>query len=286
MKYYFSQNKRFYAGVPKHQQVVQNNKKPLTTKERNLYKNRQGKVIVPKTLFSIAVGQGLADSTFYGSSRGACVKFEYGYKDKAYRYHICDIYKDWTWYRFPSEYVKKSGEHKGQPHSYHFQTFKHPAWFPLVQCFFPKGRSTKSYVPGTITKHLCEIGLAYWVYDDGSFNKRSKYFTLHAEGFTLEEKAMMCEELNNKFNMHCYPMKRSGGYDMIYCPTKDTETLRQILHKRPRPEVITRKVPGGWDPSIDKDSVYSSLMNKIKLPCGGYESFINKLKKSLNLSKR
>jgi hypothetical protein len=118
----------------------------------------------------------------------------------------------------------------------------------LIRCFYPKGRTVKSYVPGTITEHLCEVGLAYWIYDDGSLNKKSKYFTLHAEAFTLEEKVMMCEELNKKFNMHCYPMKRSGGYDIIYCPTKDTDTICQILHKRPRPDVIMRKVPGGWSP--------------------------------------
>jgi hypothetical protein len=37
------------------------------------------------------------------------------------------------------------------------------------------------------------------MFDDGSYNKRSKYITLHAERFTLNEKEAMCEELNNKF---------------------------------------------------------------------------------------
>jgi hypothetical protein len=53
-------------------------------------------------------------------------------------------------------------------------------------------------------------------------------------------------------------MKRSGGYEMIYLPTKDTPTMRDILHLRPRPEVMLRKVPGGWDASVSKDYVYSS----------------------------
>jgi hypothetical protein len=228
-----------------------------------MYKKSLDNVIVPPTLFSIAVGHGLADSTFYFSGSGTCMKFEYGYRYKDYRYHICDIYKDWTWYRFPSEYVKKTGERKGLPHSYHFQTFKHNAWVPLSNCFYPKGSFVKSYVPGTITKHLCEIGLAYWLYDDGNFNKRSKYFTLHAENFTHEEKNITCDELNSTFNMHCYTIKRSGEYEMIYCPAKDTETLHQILHMRPRPDVMMRKVPGGWDPSIDK---CLQLQHPFKLP--------------------
>jgi hypothetical protein len=39
LKNNFSNNKRFYAGVPKNQQVRQDNKKPLTKKQQNLYKN-------------------------------------------------------------------------------------------------------------------------------------------------------------------------------------------------------------------------------------------------------
>ena len=270
----FISNSRFYAGVPKHQQVEQDNKKPLTGKQRVAYSKFMKDAIVPTTLFSIRVGLGQADRTFYQGPSGVCFKIEYGHKDKQYRYHICDIFKDWTWYRYPSEYVKKSGERKGQPHSYHFQTFKHRAWRPQRRCFFPPGRRVKSYVPGTITEHLCEIGQAYWMYDDGSYNKGSNYYTLHAENFTLREKEIMCRELNRKFNQHCYPMKRSSGHDMIYLPTADTPTMAQILHKGPRPEVLHRKFPGGRDPSVNKDSVYSSLKSKIILPNGGYESFI------------
>lgn len=278
-KYFFSKN-RFYAGVPKHQQNVQDNKKAQTNKQCNAYKKQQTGVIVPPTLFSIAVGIGQADRTFYRGPSGVCFKIELGHKDKAYRYHLCDIFKDWTWYDFPSEYVKNTGDRRGQPHSYHFQTFKHEAWNPQWNCFFHKGSTVKGYIPGTITKYLCEIGQAYWMFDDGSYNKRSKYITLHTERFTLNDKEAMCEELNRKFGLHSYPMKRSGGYDMIYLPTKDTPTMRNIMHMRPRPYVMHRKVPGGWDTSVNKDFVYSSLKSKILVP-NGYESFI----KTINNSK-
>lgn len=241
---------------------------------------------MPQTLYSIAVGLGLADSTFYTSKSGPCMKIEYGSPDKVYRYHICNLFKDWTWYEFPSEYVKKSGDKCGLPHSYYFQTFKHPVWFPLENSFVkvkkPCGTNMKSYAPGTITEDLCEIGLRYWIFDDGSLNKQKNYYTLHAERFTFEKKEAMCAELNNKFHLHSYPMHQGGGASMIYCPTKDTDTLRQIVLKKPL--IMPRKVYGGPDPSVDQKVVYSSLMNKMKLPNRGYESFMKKLKglRSLN----
>lgn len=233
-------------------------------------------------MYSIAVGLGLADCTFYKGKSGVSFKIKYGYKDKAYRYHICNLFKDWTWHDFPSEYVKKSGDKCGLPNSYHFQTFNHPVWVPLENSFAkvkkPCGTNMKSYTPGTITEHLCEIGLRYWIFDDGSLDKKGNHYTLHTERYTLEEIEAMCAELNNKFHLHCYPVRRRSRrktYHMIYCPTKDTNTLRQIVLQRPL--IMPRKVYGGPDPSIDQKVVYSSLMDKIKLPNGGYESFIKKL---------
>lgn len=241
MKKFFSNN-RSYAGVPKQEQNVQNNKKPQTNKQRNAYTRYFINAVAPPTLFSIAVGIGQRDGTFYRGGSGVSFKIELGHKDKEYTYHLCELLKDWTWYAFPSEYVKIKGPRRGQPHSYHFSTFQHKAWRgiapPLWDCFFHENSTGKSFVPGTITKHLCEIGQAYWIFDDGSYNKQSNYFTLHAERFNLKEKEAMCAELNSKFGLHCYPMKRSGGYHMIYLPTKDTPTIRDILHKRPRPGVM------------------------------------------------
>jgi len=93
------------------------------------------------------------------------------------------------------------------------------------------------------------------MFDHGSFNKNKNFFTLHTEGFTVDNMKNMCEELNKKFNFNCYPMKRrlEGNYYMIYFPTKDTPTMREIMHKRS--PVMLRKIPGGWDSSVDKDSV-------------------------------
>jgi hypothetical protein len=65
--------KRMYAGVPKDQQVVQDNKKPLTNSQRNAYKKLLDNVVVPPTLFSIAVGIGLADRTFYRGPSGVSI---------------------------------------------------------------------------------------------------------------------------------------------------------------------------------------------------------------------
>lgn len=274
MKIFF-RNKRFYAGVPKHQQILQDNKKPLSNKTRRRYRKFMNGAVVPQTLFSIRLGLGLGDRTFYKGTDSASIKFEYGHKDKEYTYHICDIFRDWTWYSYPSQYVKKSGERKSQPHSYHFQTFKHKRWKELTDCFFLRGAiEVKGYAPGSITKHLCEIGLAYWMFNDGSYNKGYNYYTLHRETFSLSQKEAMCKELNRKFNLHCYLMKRSSGDYMIYFPTKDTPTVIEILHKRPRPLVMHRKFPNGWNSSVNKKDLYFLLKSKIALPNSGYSSFI------------
>jgi hypothetical protein len=48
-------------------------------------------------------------------------------------------------------------------------------------------RSSKKVIPINIFYLLTPVSLAYWIADDGSWNKVGKYVTLCNDSFTLKE---------------------------------------------------------------------------------------------------
>ena len=70
------------------------------------------------------------------------------------------------------------------------------------------------------------VGLAYWIADDGSWNKVNKYVTLCTDSFTLVEVQQLIEILNTKFNLRCYKTK-SGNNFRIIIPSYSIPTYRK-----------------------------------------------------------
>lgn len=202
--------------------------KRLTFHERKVYWKNMPKV-VPPLLFSIALGVVLGDGTMYKSKNHnlAQWKFEQSYKHYEYVEHLLEVFKEWSWYIKPSVYIAKRGDLRGSPRSYHFYVFKHEAWMPLWNLMIQDGQ--KVYKAGTISTYLCSVGLRYWIFDDGSWNCSSQYMTLHTESFTYLEVTQMCLELNQKFGLSTAPLKKSGGYWIIYIPKKDMSFIKSIM---------------------------------------------------------
>jgi hypothetical protein len=70
-------------------------------------------------------------------------------------------------------------------------------------------------VPINIFNLLTPLSLAYWIADDGSWNKVSKYVILCTDSYTLEEILKLIEVLNTKFNLRCYKVKCGNAFRII-----------------------------------------------------------------------
>src|SRR5258708_33292389 len=74
---------------------------------------------------------------------------------------------------------------------------------------------SKKMVPINILYLLTPLSLAYWIADDGSWNKVGKYVNLCTDSFTLEEILQLIEVLNIKFNLRCYKVNCGNGFRII-----------------------------------------------------------------------
>ena len=56
-------------------------------------------------------------------------------------------------------------------------------------------------VPLNIFESLTAIGLAFWIMDDGSYNKIKSNIIFYIDSYTLQEIQLQINGLNNKFNL-------------------------------------------------------------------------------------
>lgn len=64
-------------------------------------------------------------------------------------------------------------------------------------------------IPKNILEYLTSVSLAYWIMDDGSYNKQKKYVVLCTDSYTKEDVLILISILKNKFNLSCGLIKRT-----------------------------------------------------------------------------
>lgn len=122
-----------------------------------------------------------------------------------------------------------------------FQTIGHQELVTLADLFLDKVPSTslgskptyrKIVRPNLITNHLTARGLAFWFMDDGGkadyTSNQGKGIVLNTQGFDKESVKMMCDELNNKFNLKCW-VKPNKGKHVICISGKSFEDFEKLV---------------------------------------------------------
>lgn len=203
---------------------------------------------LPKEVFEIAVEMILSDATMYHVSREALLKFEQGYKQKEFLFHLFDVFSPYCFMQKPGIrfLTKQSLVTNGTVKSFWFKTFSFSDFTRLFLLFFEKNEKTKKQkkriVPGIIRDFLTPKGLAYWIMCDGSLQKDKASMILHTQSFTLEENLVLKNELNTKFNLHSRVILHKKRYYVLFIPKRDKvqlaflikkELIRSMLYKCP-----------------------------------------------------
>ena len=81
-----------------------------------------------------------------------------------------------------------------------FKTCSLPCFNKVYDLFYPAG---KKVVPQNIGELLKPLGLAYWICDDGSFNKKDRAVVLSTQGFTLQEVNLLIKALSAAHGGSC-----------------------------------------------------------------------------------
>ena len=92
-----------------------------------------------------------------------------------------------------------------------FVTYSLPCFNYLYDLFYFEG---KKFVPLNIEEHFTALSLAYWLCDDGYYDKKNKrvIFATAEHSYSLEEISLLKDVLTNKFNLTCFINKHNNGF--------------------------------------------------------------------------
>jgi len=107
-----------------------------------------------------------------------------------------------------------------------FRTRSLPCFNELLELFYKAG---VKQVPVNIEELLTPLGLAYWICDDGSFDKTRQAVRIYTDGFTYAEVKLLNEVLIKKFGLKCTINNRKGEYFRIRIPKKSLKDLQTLL---------------------------------------------------------
>lgn len=125
------------------------------------YKSKLYKI--SDVLLEVYVGCMLGDATLRVKGNKCSMKFEQGYKNRDYLYHLFEISRRYVFSEGPGKRLELRGERKGEVKSYYFNTFTHEIFNKLKDLFIIDGK--KGVKEGLVKDNLTARGLAYWVMD-------------------------------------------------------------------------------------------------------------------------
>ena len=187
-------------------------------KRKRLSKAEQEQFSLTQNQEEMVVGLLLGDlcARKYKGSVNACLQFKQGIIHEDYLLDLYERFKE----SCPSALRIKTKILNPQPDkrtgkvysSICFSTYSLPCFNDLYNLFYVEG---KKVVPGNIGDLLTPLALAYWICDDGSWNKLPGYVVLCTECFTPADVYLLINVLNSKWNLKCYKSKRGDSYRII-----------------------------------------------------------------------
>ena len=184
---------------------------------------------LPDRIFDIAVGMILGDASISKVSREAHIKFEQGYKQEAFLYHLFHQFHLYSFMEEPGKRVDLRGKRLGYTKSFWFKTFSHCSFTKLWRLFYNTTTKRKSISNGLVLNHLTSEGLAYWIMCDRSLQNNRKTMILHTQGYTRDENILLSRELYLKFGLNSKVIPHKSKYSVIEIAAKDSELLSNLV---------------------------------------------------------
>ena len=180
--------------------------------------------------FEIAFGMILGDATLYRTSREAHIKFEQGYKQKNFVYHLFDQFQTYCFMESPGIRFSKDKTVK----SYWFKTFSFHSFSLLFDCFYRPCLNKQEKIRKTITEkyirqYLTPRALAYWLMCDGSLQNDKKTLIFHSAGFSRKENEILSLVVNDKFGLTTKVISHKKIYFVIQTSSQDSSKLRLLI---------------------------------------------------------
>lgn len=184
--------------------------------------------ILPIELREIAIGMILGDACMYKISKQALIKFEQGYQQEEFLFHLFNLFKVYCFMTEPGKRFILNGIKLGTIKSFWFKTFSHEHLTEIWNLFYNENKS-KIIKKNLIKNNLTARGLAYWIMADGSLQKDKKTMILHTQSYSEIENNMLSEELNEKFGLRTKVILHKKIYFVIKFHSSDALVLINLI---------------------------------------------------------
>src|SRR5439155_6719480 len=142
--------------------------------------------------------------------------------------YINSLYKFFSSYcnRVPMFKIHAADKRTGKVYSsIYFSTYSLPCFNEYYDLFYLDGRKI---VPQNIGELLTPQSLAFWIFDDGDWDKANQRVRLSTNAFTLAEVNLLADVLNKNYELKCRVNKHFSGY-IIIIPAYSIPRLRTLL---------------------------------------------------------
>lgn len=209
-------------------------KKQILTKKERL------QFTLPPQLNEILIGLFLGDLYAQNKSKSissVILVFSQGLLHQDYLMHLYELFKIYC-NSAPKSPNTKPDKRTGKIYTtIRFFTFSLPCFAPLYKLFYVGGRKV---VPQNIGDLLTPLGLAFWLADDGTFDKINKSVKLCTHSFSSDEVQLLVSVLTDKFGIKCTINSHKGG-SIIRISSKSLADLQNLL-KNIMPPMMLYKI--------------------------------------------
>jgi hypothetical protein len=166
-----------------------------------------------------------------------------------YLFHLYELFKNYC-SSAPKLKIEAADARTGKVYTaIYFNTYCLPCFKTIYNLFY---LDRKKIIPSNIGELITPLGLAYWLCDDGGWDKNST--RLHTNSYTLDEVNLLVQALNDKFGLKCSIFKKGTGH-VIRISTKSMPVLQELL-KDKMPSMMRHKIFG------NSSSTFSSNPDK------------------------
>jgi len=233
----------WYNTLKHDKEIVANSTRVYILPER-LTNFEKKQISLSKDLQEILIGLLLGGVCAQGSQKGVtkgrtCLFFEQSINNKDYIFHLFELFKHHSRSE-PKVSERIADKRSGKIYTrVLFATISLSCFNVLYHTFYPKGMG-KKIVPWNIEELLTPMGLAYWICEEGYFNKKHKCINITTNSYTLKEVDLLLGVLRSKFNLSCTIKEERTGY-IITIAASSVLYLQSIL-KPIMPSMMYHKI--------------------------------------------
>lgn len=180
-------------------------------------------ILVSPSEHSLIIGSLLGDSSIRQRDKNSCFRTAHSLKQENYINFKLDILKNFN----ISEFNKKTRIINGRKvNMINLATKTHPIFNYYKDLFYKQGIKK---IDLKILNKLNPNSLAYWICDDGSYDRTQGHIVICTNSYSLEEHKLMKKFFNDKFGLDPTIGFRDGKYYYLRFKQEDSRKLIEII---------------------------------------------------------